>query len=116
MQPKPKLCRKDDVQKLVLFCFATGMAPIFYKWEKYQPSTDSWIMPSTRAVNISSTNLTFSVITEDDEGIYRCVATNDDGSMTSDNATLTVFGKYHTVQLAVLYIYRNQGGLLQKNT
>ena len=34
------------------------------------------------------------MITEEDEGIYHCVATNDDGSVVSDNATVTVYGEF----------------------
>lgn len=96
VHPKPELCRADERQKIVLFCLATGLMPIIYKWEKYQSSTDNWIVPSHRAVDVTSPKLIFSVITEEDEGIYRCVATNDDGVAKSGNATLTVFGEYST--------------------
>ena len=44
-------------------------------------------------MNITSPNLTFSVITEEDEGVYRCVVTNNDGSVISDNATVRVYGE-----------------------
>ena len=40
-----------------------------------------------------SPNLKFSNITEDDEGVYRCVVTNDEGSVISDNATIVVYGE-----------------------
>ena len=30
---------------------------------------------------------------EEDEGIYHCVVTNPDGSVVSDNATITVYGE-----------------------
>ena len=76
-----------------LKCEAEGMGPIYYKWEKYQPSNDSWIRPSDRTVNVTSTKLIFTVIMEEDEGIYRCVVTNHDGSVISDNATITVYGE-----------------------
>ena len=72
-------------------CEANGYVTI--KWEKYQSSSNSWIRPSHRAMNITSPKLIFSVITEEDEGVYRCVATNDDGSVISDNATITVYGE-----------------------
>ena len=45
-------------------------------------------------MNITSPDLTFSVISEEDEGVYRCVVTNDDGSVMSNNATIHVYGKY----------------------
>jgi len=75
-------------------CLATGMDPILYKWEKYQSSSISWITPSNTVVNATSPTLKFTVITEEDEGIYRCIVTNDDGSVASDNATITVYGEF----------------------
>ena len=74
-------------------CSAVGMTPINYQWEKYHSSNNSWISPSHRAVNITSPDLKFSVITEEDEGVYRCVVTNDDGSVMSRNATIRVYGE-----------------------
>ena len=85
-----------------VICWATGMGPIYYRWEKYHLSNNSWISPSHRVVNNTSPNLNFSVITEEDEGVYRCVVTNDDGSVISDNVTVHVYGEY-SVYLAILY-------------
>ena len=78
------------------------MGPIYYQWEKYNSSNNSWISPSHRAVSIASPDLKFSVIREEDEGVYRCIVTNDDGSVTSDNATVHVYGEY-SVALAKPY-------------
>ena len=75
-------------------CSAVGMGPIYYQWEKYNSSNNSWISPSHRAVNIASSDLKFSVIREEDEGVYHCIVTNADGSVISDNATVHVYGKY----------------------
>ena len=75
-------------------CSAVGMGPIYYQWEKYNSSINSWISPSHRAVNIASSDLKFSVIREEDEGVYRCIVINDDGSVISDNATVYVYGEY----------------------
>ena len=75
-------------------CSAVGMGPIYYQWEKYNSSNNSWINPSHRAVSIISSDLKFNVISEEDEGVYRCIVTNDDGSVTSDNATVHVYGEY----------------------
>ena len=69
------------------------MGPIYYQWEKYNTFNSSWISPSHRAVNIASSVLQFSVIREEDEGVYRCIVTNDDGSVISDNATVHVYGE-----------------------
>ena len=44
-------------------------------------------------MNITSPNLTFSIITEEDQGIYHCNVSNDDGHVVSDNANVTVYGK-----------------------
>ena len=86
-----------------LSCSAIGMGPIYYKWEKYYSSNNSWISPSHRAMNVTSLDLIFSVISEEDEGVYRCVVTNDDGSVISNNATIHVYGKYSMTT----YIYLN---------
>ena len=75
-------------------CSAVGMGPIYYQWEKYNTSSNSWISSSHRAVNIISSSLKFNVIREEDEGVYRCIVTNDDGSVTSENATVHVYGEY----------------------
>ena len=78
-----------------LWCSANGTGPIFYQWEKYQSSNDSWIYPSRRVVNSTSPKLIFNKISEEDEGMYHCIVTNDDGSVVSDNATIIVYGKLH---------------------
>ena len=78
---------------IAVSCLALGIGPIHYQWEKYHLSNNSWISPSYRAVSFTSPNLKFNVITEEDEGIYRCVITNDDGSVISDNATIHVYGE-----------------------
>ena len=44
-------------------------------------------------MNIASPDLKFSVIRVLDEGVYRCIVTNDNGSVISDNATVHVYGK-----------------------
>ncbi|XP_065905710.1 cell adhesion molecule DSCAM-like [Dysidea avara] len=91
-QPLSISIKISNNSKCVLECLATGISPIQYKWEKYQSSTNSWIRPSHRAVDITSPKLIFSVITEEDEGVYHCVTTNHDGSVVSNSATITVYG------------------------
>ena len=76
-----------------LWIAATGSGYIQYLWQKYDSSSNSWIMPSNRVVNITSPNLTFSIITKEDQGIYRCVISNDDGSVVSDEVNIFVYGK-----------------------
>ena len=73
---------------------ATGMGHVYYIWQKYDSFTNSWVPLSSRAVNDTSPNLNFSMITKEDQGIYHCIVTNYDGSITSDNVTITVFGRF----------------------
>ena len=65
---------------------------MYYQWEKYYPENDSWVNFSHRVENHTSPELIFNVITEEDEGIYRCTASNTDGTVSSNNATITVYG------------------------
>ena len=94
VQPAPQKLKREDMNITAISCSAIGMGPIYYKWEKHYSSNNSWIRPSHRAMNITSPDLTFSVISEEDEGVYRCVVTNDDGSVISNNATIHIYGKY----------------------
>ena len=78
-----------------MYCTAVGVSQLYYQWEKYQSSNNSWIIPSNRAMNITSPKLVYRLITEEDEGIYRCVvSTNRNNAVISDNATLRVYGKF----------------------
>ena len=80
-------------------CSATGFGTIYYKWEKYESSDNSWTTPSHRAVNIITPKLIFNVITEEDEGVYHCIVSNYDGIVVSDNATITVYGMCQCIVL-----------------
>ena len=93
MQPSSSVIRQNDVNVNAMECMASGIGPIYYKWEKYHSSNDSWIKPSVRVVIITSPKLIFNVITEEDEGVYHCVVSNHDGSKLSDNATINIYGK-----------------------
>ena len=84
---------EGDLNVVAVSCLAIGIGSIYYQWEKYHLFNNSWISPSHRAINIKSPYLTFSVITEEDEGVYRCVVTSDGGSVISDNATVRVYGE-----------------------
>ena len=70
-----------------------GLRPARAWFKKYNTFNNSWISPYHRAVNIASPDLQFSFIREEDEGVYRCIVTNDDGSVISDNATVHVYGE-----------------------
>ena len=43
-------------------CSAVGMGPIYYQWEKYNSSNNSWIGPSHRAVNITSLDVSLMLL------------------------------------------------------
>ena len=92
-QPVSMTIREGDLNVIAVSCLAIGIGSIHYQWEKYHLFNNSWIRPSQRAVNITSPNLAFSVITEEDEGVYHCVVTSNDDSIISDNATVRVYGK-----------------------
>ena len=93
IQPVSATFKEGNLNVAALHCSANGMGPIYYHWEKYNSSSNSWISPSHRATSITTQNLKFSVITEEDEGVYHCVVTNGDGSVISDNATVSIYGK-----------------------
>ena len=83
---------KEGGTKIFLSCSAYdfGIDHVQYNWEKYHPSDGRWIRLSRRH---RRKKLIFSVITEEDEGVYHCIATNSDGSVVSNNATITVYGE-----------------------
>ena len=87
--------RTGDTNKMVMYCAADGVTPLYYQWERYQSSSNSWIRPSHRAVDITSPKLMYRLIKEEDEGIYHCVVSTDRNSaVVSDNVTLTVYGRF----------------------
>ena len=92
-QPVSITIREGDLNVIAVSCLAIGIGSIHYQWEKYHLFNNSWISPSHRAVSTTSPSLTFSVITEEDEGVYHCVVTSNDGSVFSNNATVHVYGE-----------------------
>ena len=92
MQPVSTTFKTGDINVIALSCKAVGETPLYFQWEKYYSLDNSWIRPSHRAVNVTSPHLNFKLITEEDEGIYHCIVTSDDGSVVSDNATIYVYG------------------------
>ena len=93
LQPTSRTFKYNKRNVLAFEIVATGVGQIEYMWQKYNPLTDSWIPVSGRAINDTSPTLNFSVITEEDQGMYHCMVSNYDGNVTSDNATITVFGR-----------------------
>ena len=93
MQPTSRTFKFNRRNLSVFKIVATAVGEIEYLWQKYDPHTDSWTPVTSRAVNDTLSTLNFSVITEEDQGMYHCIVTNYDGSVTSDNVTITVFGR-----------------------
>ena len=92
-QPTSVTLRENSEHVSTLWCLAIGVEPLSYLWQMYQSSNDSWTRPSVRAINITSSKLVFSKLTEEDEGIYRCIVFSDDDNVISDNATITLYGE-----------------------
>lgn len=94
VQPNVSVEYKQNKTRVTPFeCLATGIGKIHYQWEKYNPINNSWIKPSNRVVDVTSRHLVFSVIKEEDEGIYHCVATNDDDMVASSSSNIVVYGQ-----------------------
>ena len=87
------ILRKTSREESTLWCLANGLEPLNYLWQMYRSSNNSWTRPSVRAINITSPKLVFSKLTEEDEGVYRCIVFSDDDNVVSDNATITVYGE-----------------------
>ena len=94
MQPTPVTLKAGDLNVTAMSCKAVEIESIHYQWKRYHSLNDSWITPSHRVVDVTSPNLKFSIITEEDEGPYRCIVTSDDGSVISNSATVFVYGEY----------------------
>ena len=87
---------KEGHTNISLSCSAHdyGEDSLKYKWEKYQASDDSWIRAFKNYRKTISPKLVFNAIAEENEGVYRCVVSNHDGNVTSNNATISVFGRF----------------------
>ena len=76
---------------VMLMCFAYGRSKISYYWEHQNINTDEWTAIS---VEMDSGLLILSSVTEDDEGIYRCVACDCYScSYSLNTTTIIVYGK-----------------------
>ena len=94
MQPVSRIFRHNERNVSAFEIAAVGTGHIHHLWQKYDQYSNSWTPVSSRTLNDTSPNLNFSIITEEDQGIYHCIVTNYDGSVISDNVTITVFGMY----------------------
>ena len=72
---------------ITLTCQAIGQDPMMFTWETYN-DISNW-----HAVDTSNTT-SYTVRTEADGNfMYRCRVENEAGSVTSDEASINVFGK-----------------------
>ena len=84
-----KVAVNGDV--VMLMCFAHGRSKISYHWEHHVNDSDNWTAIS---VDMDSGLLILSSVTEDDEGMYRCVACDCYScSYSLNTTTITVIGK-----------------------
>ena len=77
-------------------CSGIGHSGISYHWERHNFYNSEWSsLTKDQQTFINNVSIyTLTSITENDEGMYRCAATNIDGSGYSNNATITVYGTY----------------------
>ena len=81
------LTNPNDITVLIgqstqLTCGALG-TNLTYQWMK-----DGVVVPAA-----NSSMLEITIITESDEGTYKCVVSNNGGMVESNPATITVYGK-----------------------
>ena len=89
-------------------CSAIGHSRISYHWERHNFNTSEWSsLAKDHQTDINGVSTyTLMKIGKNDEGMYRCAATNIDGSGYSDNATITVYGmQVHTY--LIIYTYND---------
>ena len=84
------------VDEVEMNCSAIGHSRISYHWERYNFNNSEWSsLVKDRQTDINDVSIyTLTNTTKNDEGMYRCAATNIDGSGYSNNATIVVYGKY----------------------
>ena len=82
--------------KVVMNCSAIGHSGISYHWERHNFNNSEWSsLTKDRQTDINDISIyILTKIAKNDEGMYRCVATNIDGSGYSNNATITVYGTH----------------------
>ena len=72
---------------VMLTCFANGRSKINYHWEYRVNSFNSWAMISTK---MNAGLFILSSVSEDDEGMYRCVACDCYSCSYSMNTTTVI--------------------------
>ena len=78
-------------EAVMLMCLAHGRSTISYHWEYRINESDTWL---TVSADMDSGLLILSSVTDDNEGIYRCVACDCYSCTYSINTTtIIVIGK-----------------------
>ena len=79
-----------NTTSVTLDCEGTGGGPLTYHWETSNINGGQWMIIS------DSNSKTLVVSNLEQSRQYRCVASNEIGSTTSDVATVTILSKYNT--------------------
>ena len=90
---------------VTMSCSAVGHGTIKYQWERYLTSTNEWtILPTDQQNDIVNISMyTIENLNKDNDGVYRCGASNVDGISYSINTTIAVYGKENFVMNAHIF-------------
>ena len=77
-----------DPDSTVMFSITamTDAGTLSYQWQRNEVN----IPPTSGVSGVNTSTLTITSVQESNEGMYRCVVTNDAGSTNSSTAELTV--------------------------
>ncbi|MBN1129283.1 MAG: immunoglobulin domain-containing protein, partial [Chitinispirillaceae bacterium] len=92
---------------------ASGMGTLRYQWYKVVNSQNTAITVAATGLTTVSMRITATVFS--DSGLYRCVVTNDYGSVTSNTARLTVLSGEPTITThpAPVTVYATQRAVMR---
>lgn len=92
ISPLPRLIQRIEGEKLTIFCNATGNPLPTTSWTK---DGNSVCTSYGSRVNLSyeGKQLIVKNVSKGDNGVYRCVAENSLGNVTSHGTTLEVYCK-----------------------
>ena len=92
-QPPPPKVMTDPVIRLTVNNYnltmkcLSNMSNLNYKWIKKDD-----VLPSLRARNVHSSQLTIINLQPEDSGDYQCVMSNDTGTISSNFSTVSIKG------------------------
>ena len=79
-------------RSITLMCRASGLGILVYSWER-SSSGSSWTTVSNDNTTSYTTDTTLTI----GQYMYRCIVSNEAGSVMSNSATVNVYGEYCTV-------------------